>query len=187
MNEQNFFDTAHHRCVFSAMGVQLYKRESLEKGKTPAVILKFPYAEALEIASYLLAHQDELETRQAELDAQFAQLSKTLLDLFTVEDLSATEKQSYKEEWRGEIVYMPDLPGDLSRPLGAFTQLLNKAYRQLKEQQAIQVRHWYLEDEEQETLFWRSFERFFYEHHRTDLIEKFILENEVEKSKEVQE
>ncbi|HEU5378796.1 MAG TPA: hypothetical protein VFV38_25515 [Ktedonobacteraceae bacterium] len=187
MSEQNFFDTAHHRCVFSPMNVQLYKRASLEKGKIPAVILKLPYAEALEIASGILAHQEEIEARQAELDAQFARLSKTFLDLLIVGDLSATEEQGSKEEWRGEIVYMPDLPGGLSRPLGAFTQLLNKAYQQLKEQRALQIRHWCLEDEEQETLFWRAFEWFFYEHHRTNLIEMFVPGNEAEKRKEGQE
>src|SRR5579875_890268 len=168
MNEQNFLDTAHHRCAFSMIDVRLYNTESLEEGETPDAILKLPYREALEIARYLLAHQAELEARQVELDAQFAQLSKTLLDLFAV------EKPSETEAWQGEIVYIPGLPAGLSRPL-------SEAYRQLKEQYATRVRHWCHEDEEQEKLFWLFFEQFFYEHHRDDIVERFLAENEAEK------
>ncbi|HZU03691.1 MAG TPA: hypothetical protein VFA10_28770 [Ktedonobacteraceae bacterium] len=168
MNEQYFLDTAHHRCAFSMIDVRLYNRESLEDGETPDVILKIPFRESLEIARYLLAHQTELEARQVELDAQFAQLSKTLLDLFAV------EKPSETEAWQGEIVYIPGLPAGLSRPL-------SEAYRQLKEQYATRVRHWCHEDEEQEKLFWLFFEQFFYEHHRDDLVEKFLPEKEAEK------
>ncbi len=175
MNEQNFLDTAHHRCAFSMIDVRLYNTESLEEGETPDAILKLPYREALEIARYLLAHQAELEARQVELDTQFAQLSKALLDLFAVEAPSDTEA------WQGEIVYIPNLPDGLSRPLSAFTQVLNKAYRQLKEQYATRVRHWCHEDEEQEKLFWLFFEQFFYEHHRDDIVERFLAENEAEK------
>lgn len=55
------------------MDVQLYNTASLKRNETPDGVLKLPYGEALEIARYLLAHQDELEAHQAELDAQCAQ------------------------------------------------------------------------------------------------------------------
>lgn len=75
---------------------------------------------------------------------------------------------------------MPDLPNGFLRPLGACTQLLSKAYHQLKGQHTMRIRHWCREDEEDEALFWLTFERFFYEHYRDDLIEKFIPEDEGE-------
>jgi hypothetical protein len=165
MEEQKFLNTVYHRCAFDAMGVNLYNTESLEEGETPDTLLKLSYTEALEIARYILAHEVELETRKTELEAQFTQLSEALIDIFAAED------KSKSEEWQREVVYIPGFPRD-------FNQLLSVAYKHLKGQKGTQVQHWCNENEEQEALFWLSFERFFYEHHRDDLIDKFSPEED---------
>ena len=167
MNEQQNFSTARHSCSFHDLGVMLYNIENLEEGEAPDVFLELSHKEALEIAHHILAHEAELKAHQTELDASFTRLSEDLVALFAELD------QKEREAWTQEIAFIPGVPYN-------FNQQLNVAYQRLKKQSAAQVQHWTHEDERREVSFWLTFERFFYEQYRDDLIEKFLPEENEE-------
>ena len=163
-------ETASHRCYIGKAGVTLYSTEQLEEeDQDPAadqLVLLSP-GEALQLAEYILAHWAELETREKALEAQFEQVSQSLLSLFT-----ERWKRELFEERRRRSSYTP---GFLD-----FDQALSDAYRQLVLDESGEVRRWYkatftdrFSHEQQEALFWR----YFNSRYREGLLEQFFPED----------
>lgn len=162
--------TASHRCYIGSAGATLYATDQLEEDQDPTKdqLLLLSPGEALQVAEYIQAHRAELEARDAELEAQFEQVSQALLSLF-----AEWWRRKLFEERRRHINYTPDFLN--------FDQALGDAYRQLVLDESGPVRHWYkatftdrFSHEQQETLFWRYFNSRYHE----GLLEQYLESEE---------
>ena len=149
-------ETVSHRCYIGAGGVTLYNTDNLEDknddprdGRLPNYgLLFFSPREALQFARYILQYEPELETREAELETQYDQVSQAVLAMFA---------ELWNQQDKATDYRLDDLK---------VNQVLHDAYNWLINNKTGQVGQWYdstwtdrFSHEQHEALFWRHFRR----------------------------
>lgn len=182
MTEQlSHLATTSHRCYVGAGGVTIYNTDRLEEEEDNPVDGQFPDGgllllapeEAVQIAEYVLKHREELKADEAELTAQFEQVSQALLSLFA-------------ERWKRNLATLRRRSPAYTPSMVEFEQELRHAYRELVFDQTGAVRQWYeaigradrFSLHQVEALFWRYFNHYHRERLLTQSFPTEFIEGE---------